>query len=405
MSGVLEGIRVIDFTVYQAGPVAGMLLGDLGAEVIHVEHPDQGDPERQLASFMGSPLLMLPDGREVLFEYYNRNKKSITVDVRKPEGVEIIYRLTEKSDVFICNLRRKFLERYGLDYSTLSKYNPQLIYASSSGYGLRGPQTDVLGYDSIIAAKSGLMAISGEQDGPPAAVSPGVTSQINAIVLSYGVVAALLARERLGIGQEVEVSQLGAMILLQGLVMAATFLTDKEFRRHNRVKAPNPLWNMYQCKDGRWIYLGMLGGRDWPIFCKAIGMPELISDHRFDRQIKREENCEALISILDRVFITRTSDEWLQILRQAGDFAIERVNNISDLVNDPQLLENGYIIEFDHPTLGRIKYPGHAINLHKTPLTVRSAAPELGQHTEEVLTNTLDYTQHDIQELRDKNVI
>ena len=405
MSMLLEGIRILDWTVWQQGPVATALLGDLGAEVIKIEDRAGRDPGRGLQRARGISTL-LAGGRNFYFEYNNHNKKSLALDLKKEKGREIIYRLVKKADVFVQNFRKGVATRLGMDYATLSQYNPKIIYATASGYGLKGPDSEKPAMDYQGLARSGIMTAIGEPEMPPLGMAGGITDQMGAIMLAYGVLAALLARERLGIGQEVDVSHLGSMVTLQGLNVAASLLVGKVLPRMPRAQADNPLWNHYQCKDGRWIALAHLqADKYWGDFCRALGIEELEKDSRFENMTKREENSQELISILDKTFATRTYEEWEKILQEKGDFIFAKIQEVSDLASDPQVVENEYITDFNHPVLGKIKMVGSAVRYSRTPATIRLPAPELGEHTNEVLREMGEYSEEEITQLRKEGVI
>jgi formyl-CoA transferase len=405
MSTPLEGIRILDWTVWQQGPVATALLGDLGAEVIKIEDKAGGDPGRGLQRARGISTL-LPGGRNFYFEYNNHNKKSIALDLKKEKGREVIYRLVKKADVFVQNFRKGVATRLGVDYATLSQYNTQIIYATASGYGPKGPDSEKPAMDYQGLARSGIMTAIGEPEMPPLGMAGGIADQMGAIMLAYGVLAALLARERLGIGQEVDVSHLGSMVTLQGLNVAASLLVGKVLPRLPRAKADNPLWNHYRCKDGKWIALAHLqADKYWGDFCRALGIEELERDPRFENMTQREENSQELISILDKKFATKTYAEWEKILREQGDFIFTKIQEVSDLASDPQVIENEYVVDYDHPALGKIKMVGSAVRYSKTPTTIRLPAPELGEHTREILSQLGEYSDTEIAQLEKEGVI
>ena len=408
MTGPLDGIRILDWTQWQMGTVAAAMLGDLGANVIHIENRVTGDAGRALNPTMWT----MPHERNAYFEVNNRGKKSITVDLQKEKGKEIIYRLVRDSDVFVHNYRQGVPERLKMDYETLYQINPKLIYAAASGYGPRGPELREPAFDYLGQARSGIMHMMGDSDAPPQQIGVGIADQMGAIMTAYGVLTALLARERLGIGQKVDVSHLGSMMALQGMGIGVFLYTrpDKQPPQPAKVltrkNAANPLWNHYLCKDGRWIALGMLQpDRQWPSVCKALGIQHLEKDPKFGDQVKRAENSEEIIAVMDEIFITKTASEWVKILKEAGDVICTPVQSIPDLVNDPQVLANDYIIDYNHEVLGSVKAVGIPVQLSKTPGEVKCEAPEFGQHTEEVLIEIGGYSWEEIAELRDEEVI
>lgn len=405
MAGPLEGIRVLDWTQWQMGTVATAMLADLGAGVIHIEDRVRGDAGRGFRKTRGLSL-ELHHGRNAYFECNNRGKKSITVDLVKEKGKEVIYRLVENSDVFVHNFRQDVPERLGLDYETLCRYNHRLIYAAASGYGPRGPEAKEPVFDYLGQARSGIMNIVGEPEMPPLVLLGGIADQMGAIMTSYGILAALVARDRLGIGQKVDVSHLGSMIALQGLAIGLRLYIGQELPRENRKKTANPLWNYYKCKDGRWLALAMLqSDRYWPFVCRGLKIEHLEKDPKFENASAREENCEELASIMDKIFATRPGSEWMRILKEAGDIVCTPVQTISDLLNDPQVLANNYIVDCNHEVLGPVKVTGIPVQFSKTPGVVKCEAPEFGQHTEEVLTEVGGYSWEEIAELRKDEVI
>jgi crotonobetainyl-CoA:carnitine CoA-transferase CaiB-like acyl-CoA transferase len=409
----LDGIRIIDWTVGQFGPVATSMLGDIGADIIKLEQPVKGDPGRGMQTIMGRSVSGLPEGRNYYFENNNRSKRGITVDVTKKEGREIVYKLVKTTDVFVCGWRQRVAPKVGLDYKTLSKHNPKIIYAATNAFGPDGTDSDKPGVDYVAAARSGLMASLGEPGMPPLVAAGAIVDQSGAVFLGYSIVIALLARERLGIGQEVNVSLLGSMITIQGLNVAARTMLGSEFGKHNRAKPGNPLWNHYKCSDDKWLAFAMLtSDRSWPDFCRVIGIQHLQNDPKFVSMEARRANAEELVSILDDIIINRPRNEWIQIFDEAiakgADVVYSILNTVSDLPDDPQVMTNNYITTFKHPVFGDTQVVGLPYKFSQTPSVVGGSqhreAPELGQHTEEVLLE-LGYTWDDITHLKDKGVI
>jgi len=404
MAMPLDGIRVIDWTIWQQGPVCSTMLADLGAEVIKIEERGTGDPGRHLASLGGASLAERPN---FYFEANNRNKKSLVLDLKKPEATQVLRELVARSDVFVQNFRKGVAERRGLGYASLREHNPKLVYASATGYGPQGPDSGDPSFDYLALARSGIMLAAGEPDMPPLGIAGGVADQMGAVMLAYGVLAALLARERHGVGQEVDASHLSSMMWLQGLSLSCLLTLGFPFPRMFRSQAFNPLWNHYRCADERWIALGMLqSDRYWADFARAIGRPELADDERFRGAEARGANAEACIAILDQAFATRPRADWIEQLRQAeGDFIVTIVNAPADLPEDPQVRANDYVVDFEHPRHGQTRVLGVPVRLGETPGSVRAPAPELGQHTEEVLLDVLGYDWERITALREQGVI
>ncbi|TMA59881.1 MAG: CoA transferase [Deltaproteobacteria bacterium] len=398
----LDGIRVIDWTIWQQGPVASVMLGDLGAEVIKIE-AREGDPGRGILRAQGLDLTGRPN---FYFEANNRNKKSLAIDLKQPEGAEIVRRLADHADVFVQNFRQGVAARLGLDGATLRARNPRLVYASASGYGRDGEESGAPSFDYLGLARSGIMYSCGEPDDPPLAIAGGIADQMGAVMLAYAVMVALFARERSGAGQEVDASHLGSMAWLQGLGLSARLMLGRALPRQPRRSAVNPLWNHYRCGDDRWIALSMLQpDRYWAQFCTVLEIPEAAVDPRFRTMLDRMMNCTDCIALLDEVFARRPRAEWLRRLAEGGDFIFSIINSVDDLPDDPQMVANDYVTSFDHPTFGPTPVMGIPVRMSATPGEIRLPAPELGQHTEEILIDRLGYTWEEIARLREGGVI
>jgi crotonobetainyl-CoA:carnitine CoA-transferase CaiB-like acyl-CoA transferase len=376
MAGPLDGIKVVEITQFQNGPICGRILGDMGANVIKVE-PKTGDPARGFMRLIGVTLGL--KGRNFYFEYNNRNKRGIVLDLKQEKGREIFFKLIDDADVFLTNMAIGTPERMGIGYDVLKARNPRLIFAQSSGWGRKGPDAESFSFDYAGLARSGTMTMCGEEGMPPQNVVPGLADQMGAIMAAFGIVAAIYAREKTGKGQLMDSSMLGAMIELEGLVLAAPCMLGGEFPRPVRAKARNPLYNHYKCKDDKWIAIvNLQPDRYWPNVCKALGIEELEHDPKF-------ENLEA--EIFKREAVINTP-----------------VQTATEVTNDPQAIANNYFVWYDHPVLGRTKMTGWAWDFGDTPCSIRREAPEFGQHTEEVLLE-YGYTWEDIAKLKDAEVL
>jgi crotonobetainyl-CoA:carnitine CoA-transferase CaiB-like acyl-CoA transferase len=405
----LKGIRIVDLTVMQLGPIGTRMLADLGAEVVHIENRETGDMSRGLRYLSGIPA-QLAEGRSLIWELCNINKKSLAIDLKKPEGRQVLLELAAHADVFVHNLRPRAVEALGLSYEHVRAVNQQIVYVAGSGYGSRGPERDFPAYDYLGQARSGFMSSVGPPDAPPTQTNSGIADQIGGIMLSYAILLGLLIRSRTGRGQYLEVSHLGSMMWLQMVAIAVRSLLGRELPRLSPDDAASPLWNHYECADGKWIAFAILqSDRYWPVFCRAIGREDLGDDPRFRDSESRRSNRRELIVTLQQLFRTRPRDEWLEIIRSAPggeELPVDRVQTFSDLLVDPQVWANDYLVEYEHPFLRRkVVMPGFPIFLSETPAQPRGAAPEFGQHTEEVLQGWLGYQWDQIEELRAKGVI
>jgi crotonobetainyl-CoA:carnitine CoA-transferase CaiB-like acyl-CoA transferase len=407
MSGPLEGLKIIECSGYLSAPTAGYMLSDLGAEVIKVEDREKGDPSRGTEAIFGSSMSMA-NGENLLFETANRGKKAITLDLKKEKGRKILYDLVAKADVFCTNFTQVTIASLKIDYNTLKQYNPKLVYGVATGYGLVGPEKDKRAFDSVAQARSSIMyAVGGEPGSPPAQIGGPVFDQMTGTVLAYGILAALVKRDRDGVGQQVEVSLLGSGIHLQAYNINAALLRGRQIPRPSRKAMKNPMSNHYECADGEWLLLSE-GQSDkyWPKFCDALGIQHLENDPRFATTVKRRENSKELTPLIDEVFKTKNRDEWTKLLdEKGGGIAYSPVLRPTDLANDQQAFENGYIAEIDHPSLGMIKVVGNPVSFSETPVKVDGCAPQFGQHTEEVLLDVCGYSWEEIEKLKDEQVI
>ena len=401
MTGPLDGIRVVEITMFQQGPVCGTKLGDLGADVIKVE-PLTGDPGRGFMRIIGTMVGL--KGRNYYFEQHNRNKRSIVLDLKQEKSKELFLKLIDEADVFLTNMSIEAPKKMGIGPEVLMKRNPRLIYAQASGWGRKGPDANELSFDYTGIGRAGLMMSSGERGTPPSQVLPGLGDELGGMVCAWAICTALYARERTGKGQLVDTSLMGSLICMESLVLSAPAMLGQEFPREIRTEAGNPIYNHYQAKDGKWFILAHLQpDRYWANACRALDMPELENDPRFNSIEARGQNAKELIAIMDEKFATRTRDEWFGIFQREG-LIHSPVQTLTEVIDDPQAMANNYVTSFEHPVLGRTKMVGFPWDFSQTPASIRREAPELGQHTEEILLE-MGYNWDDITQLKTEGII
>ncbi len=395
-SGALDGIRVLDLTRALAGPYCTMFLGDLGAEVAKIEQPNVGDDSRG----WGPPFV----GKEsAYFLSINRNKQSITIDMKTERGVELVRRLAEKSDVFVENFRPGTLERLGLGEKELRERNPRLIYASVSGFGADGPMKDWPGYDLVIQAWGGFMSITGMPDGEPTKVAVAIIDVVAGLMIGKAIVAALFARERTGVGQKVDTSLLEAEVACL-IPYGSDYLASGKVPGRWGNAHPNIVpYQSFKTQDG-YMVVGAASEGNWRRLCEAIGMAELADDPRFAKNAQRVANRQELIRILASEFLKRPTAAWIELLTGAG-LPCGPVNTIDRVFKEPQVLHRKMLIEVEHPTAGKVRMAGLPLKFSDTPASVRLPPPVLGQHSQDILRSWLEMEEGEIADLKSKGII
>jgi CoA:oxalate CoA-transferase len=397
VADLLEGIRVLDLTVFQQGPYASSMLADLGADVIKIEGPDTPDPGR------GFDMPGATSDFHAYFETLNRGKRAVSIDLKTEPGQQALHRLVERADVFVSNVRYKALKRLRADYETLRLINSSLVYAHATGYGPRGPDADLGSMDVLGVARGGLMSVTGEPDFPPTRIGAPIGDHVGAICLGFGIVAALFHRQRTGEGQRVDGSLLAGQMCIQSHNIAGALFANQTPARQKR-GGPNPTWNIYKGSDDKWFVLGMSRAKFWPGICEVIGHPEWIGDERFATLSSRLKQRDELMALLDEIFSTKPANEWVRLFSDANLMATH-LNDYLDVGGDPQALANGYITEVARPNgAPPVKMVGPPILFEKTPARIRGLAPEFGQHTEEVLREA-GYSWEEIGDLSANGII
>jgi crotonobetainyl-CoA:carnitine CoA-transferase CaiB-like acyl-CoA transferase len=391
----LDGVRVVDLSRVLAGPYATMLLADMGAEVIKVEEPGKGDDTRAWPAFVG--------GQSTYFMSVNRGKKSLTLDLKQEAGKTVLRKLLAGADVLLENFRPGTLARLGFGWDAVHALNPRLVYASISGFGESGPEAGRPGYDLIIQGESGVMDLTGFPDGPPVKVGNSIADLAAGTMAAHGIVLALLARERTGAGQKVEIAMLEVMASLltyQGQAYLATGVSPR--RKGNQHPSIVP-YEVFQAADG-YLTVGVANNSLWGRFCQAIDAPELATDPRFDTEARRVEHREVLVPLLGRIVATRPAAEWLARLERAGVPA-GKIKSVGEALESEHLKARGAIVAVSHPAAGRMRMVGPPVRLSATPAEVTGPAPLLGEHTDEILMKLLGYSSESVAELREAGVV
>jgi crotonobetainyl-CoA:carnitine CoA-transferase CaiB-like acyl-CoA transferase len=400
MPGPMEGVRVVELGFWVAGPSAGGILADWGADVIKIEPPD-GDPFRGLfLRGMGVEAPVNPP-----FELDNRGKRSIALNYAHPAGQEIVLQLIDRADVFITNIRAGALDRAGLDYGSLSKRNAQLVYASITGYGLAGPDRDRPAFDiGAFWSRSGIAAALTSPGADPPYQRGAMGDHTAGITAVAGITAALLARQRTGRGQLISTSLLRLGIFTVGWDTNIMLRMGIPATAMTRTATPNPMISCYRGSDGRWFWLlGLQGDRLWPDLVRAIGRPDLLDDSRFSTLSGRREHCAELVKLLDDVFATKSFADWAAIFDREGVWW-SPVQSTTDVVADPQAAACGAFVDVPLAEGGSARMVASPVDFSETPWAPRANAPEFGQHTEEILLE-LGYDWEAISVLKDQKAI
>ncbi len=392
----LSGIRVLDLSRILAGPFCTMILGDQGAEIIKVERPGIGDDTRT----WGPPFA---GGESAYYLCCNRNKRSITVDLRTPRGIELLKELAAVSDVLVENFKPGLMKKFGLDYPTLRELNPRLVYCSISAYGQDGPYADRPGYDMVLSAVGGLMGITGPIGGEACKVGVAITDVLTGVYASGAITSALLWRERSGRGQHLDCSLLDVQVSGLANIASNWLVAGKEAQRWGTAHESIIPYQVFPAKD-RGIAIAVANQKLWVNFCKALGKPEWLEDPRFESNPKRVENRDALLPLINEILAGRTCEEWMELLVE-HDIPCGPVNDMESLFSDPQVEHRGMIAEVPHPTIGDLRLCGVPIKYSETPGEVRMPPPLLGEHTDEILAEVVNYSQEQIEALRESKTV
>ena len=395
MAGPLKGIRVLDLTRILAGPYATMILRDLGAEVIKIEQPGVGDEARDFGPFKNDFSLY--------FMSVNRGKKSITLNLKSPRGKELFLELVKGSDLLVENFRPGTMEKLGLDYESLKTHHPSLLYAACSGFGQTGPYATRGAYDMIIQGMGGIISITGEPDRPPVRVGTSIGDITSALFTAIGILSALRHRDQTGEGQLIDVGMLDCQVAILENAMVRYFSTGDIPRPLGRRHPAITPFEIFESADG-YVVIAIGNNELWRKFCEHVDRPELIDDERFHTNALRTENHESLFPILAEIMCRRTTDEWVEALEAIG-VPCGPVNTVDKVANDPQVLARDMIAEVEHDTTGTVQIPGIPIKLSETPGQIDAPAPNLGEHTSEILTGLLGLGAEEVNQLKQDGTV
>jgi CoA:oxalate CoA-transferase len=391
----LSDITVLDLSHALAGPFASTMLGDYGAEIIKIE-PLEGE----IARAWGPPFY---GDEAAYFVNLNRNKKSVALDLKRPEGKALFFRLLDRADVVLENLRVGTVAKLGIDYARVCERQPRIVYCSISGFGQDGPYRDRAALDLVVQAESGMISITGEPGGTGVRAGVSIADITAGLYAAFGILAALHARQKTGRGQFIDVSMLeGQLGILSGMVGA--YLADRI--------VPGPLGTAYGAllpyqtfhTRSRDIAIGIGSDKLWKTFCPLLGLDHMVDDPRYATNARRNANRPALVAALQETFLTKTYEEWESVLLPAG-IPMGAINMLDQVVEHPQVKARGALVENTHPVAGTIRMTGPPVRMSDTPGAVRTPAPLLGEHTEEVLKNRLGLTDAEVARLQDTGVI
>ena len=394
MNAVLKNIKVVDLTRTLAGPFSTMMLGDMGAEVIKIEEPENGDETRSWTPFW--------NGESSVFVAFNRNKRGISVNLKEQEGIDLVLSLVKDADIVVESFRAGALDRMGLGYADIKTINPNIIYCSISGYGRTGPLANKPGYDLLIQAYSSLMNLTGETDGMPMRVGFSLVDLFTGMMAYGSMMTALYHRNVTGKGQWIEAALLDGQVAAMSYHGTAYLATGIDPLRMGSGHPSLVPYQSFGGSDGNFI-LGVANNGLWQRFCNSIEHPELLEDPRFRTNDDRVANRSECVRALNNIFGDNTVSYWVDKISEAG-VPCGPINQVSDVVNDPHVLSRDMISGIEHPNIPDLRFPGSPLKLTETPPTIRPAPPLLGQHNEEIL-NELGYSSESIDSLRDRGVI
>jgi crotonobetainyl-CoA:carnitine CoA-transferase CaiB-like acyl-CoA transferase len=386
----LDGVKVLDLTRVLAGPYCTMLLADMGADVVKVERPGAGDDTRGY----GPPFL---NGESAYFLSINRNKRSLTLNLKHPEALKLLGGLITTTDVVVENFRPGTMEEFGFGYESAKALNPRLVYCSISGFGHTGPKSEFPGYDLIIQGEGGTASLTGSPDGPPYKVGTSQADIIAGMMGFQGILLALLARQQTGRGQKIDLGMLDCQVALLTYQAGIYFATGQSPTRMGNQHPTITPYETYRCQDG---YINLACGNDgmWRTFCRAIEQTSWSEDARFRSNADRVQHRKQLSALIEPVLLQKTTQEWIDIL-QAHGVPCGKIQSVGEICEDPQVRARDMVVELTHPKAGKMRVTGVPIKLSETPGAVTSPPPLLGEHNQQVLEEWLHIPAAEVEQL------
>ncbi|PKB66009.1 MAG: formyl-CoA transferase [SAR202 cluster bacterium Io17-Chloro-G4] len=394
MAAALENIKVVDLTRTLAGPFCTMMLGDMGADVVKIEEPEHGDETRGWTPFWNEV--------STQFLTFNRNKRSLSINLKEKEGVDIVLGLVADADIMVESFRGGTLERLGLGYEAVKKLNPNIIYTTISGYGRTGPMADMPGYDLIIQAYSGLMHLTGEPDGLPLRVGFSLVDLFTGMMTYGSILTALRHRDNTGEGQRIDSSLLDGQVATMSYHATGYMATGNEPHRMGSGHPSLVPYQSFQATDGFFI-LGCANQGLWEKMCQAIGRADFLDDPRYTTNTDRVAHRAECVNDLSEIFAKESTEHWVKLITSAG-IPCGPINRVSDVVNNPQVQARNMVVEVPHPEVPNLRIPNSPMKLSDTPATIRRHPPMLGEHNDEILADA-GFDASQITQLRDKGVI
>ena len=395
MTAKLDGVRVLDISRVLSGPYCSMVLGDLGAEIIKVE-PPEGDETRTWPPFY-------PNGESGYYLALNRNKKGIVLDLKNPQGKEILYGLARKSDIMMENFTPGVVKRLNIDYESMKKINPKIIYCSISGFGQTGPYRKKKAYDPVIQAMGGAMSLTGVKGGEPAKIGIPVGDLGGSFMAISSILASLFAREKQGVGDYIDISMLDGQVFMLSIMASEYFAEGKVPERWGLEHPWRVPSKTFKTKNG-YITSSATSGTLYPALCRVLGLEKLIDDPRFKTNALRVKNRDQIYPVIDKVMLTKTSEEWEKLFEEAG-LPAGIMNNLHQVFTDPQVLERGMLQIIEHPKIPQLKMIGVPFKFMNSEHKKMTHPPLLGEHTDEILRTVLGYDDAKIAKVRQEKAV